>query len=203
MKIWIKIKLALAITMLLPSISPLACRAVAQEPVPRPAAPPKDEEVREAAFLYLFNIVAGPGPDSSVYCLSINSAVSSYGGDPTEALLSRLSKTRRTVQKLSECQVNKQAKDLFGAVKNKKTGKRAWMVSLGPLVWVSDHEVRLGGSNYCGGLCSWSSTLQATLRDGKWTAALAPDAVVFVSESQPNQFGNLFSTSRSRSALLR
>ena len=138
----------------------------------------QEEDIREAAFLFLFEIGTGPYPGYSFYCLSVNSS----GDDPSEAFLKRFPRMHRTVRKASECEIVKKPKDLFSAVRDKQSGKPAWMVSLTSINWLNDKEVRVGATRYCGGLCSWSSILQATLQDGKWKVRIAPDAYVLVSQ---------------------
>lgn len=143
----------------------------------------QEEDIREAAFLFLFEIGAGPDPDYSFYCLSVDSAGLAKGDDPSEALLKRLSRTHRTIRKASNCEIIKKPKDLFSAVRDKQSGRPAWMISLTSISWINDKEVRVGGTRYCGGLCLWSSTLQATLQDGKWKVRIAPSAYVLVSQA--------------------
>lgn len=141
----------------------------------------QEEDVREAAFLFLFGVGTGPDPDYSFYCLSVDSS-GLEGHDPSESLMKRFPIMHRTLRKFSECEVLKNPKDkLFGAIHDKKTGKSAWIVSLGPIQWVNDHEARAAGERYCGGLCGWWSTLRVTLENGKWKATVAPGASVMVS----------------------
>jgi hypothetical protein len=142
----------------------------------------QEEDIREAAFLFLFDIATGPDPDSSFYCLSVNSSGPTSGDDPSEALLKRFPRIHRTLRKASECEITKKRKGLSAAVRDKQSGKPAWMISLTSISWLNDKEVRLGGARYCGSLCFWSSILQATLQDGKWKVRIAPGAPVFVSQ---------------------
>ena len=142
----------------------------------------QEEDIREAAFLFLFEIGTGPDPDYSFYCLSVNSSGLTSGDDPPEALLKRFPRMHRTIRKASNCEIVKKPKDLFSAIRDKQSGKPAWMISLTSINWINDKEVRVGGTRYCGGLCLWSSTLQATLQDGKWKVRIAPGAYTFVSE---------------------
>jgi hypothetical protein len=142
----------------------------------------QEEDIREAAFLFLFEIGTGPDPDYSFYCLSVNSSGLTSGDDPSEALLKRFPRMHRTIRKASNCEIVKKPKDLFSGVRDKQSGKQAWMISLTSINWLNDKEVRVGGARYCGGLCLWSSTLQATLQDGKWKVRIAPGASVLVSQ---------------------
>ena len=105
----------------------------------------QEEDIREAAFLFLFEIGAGPDPDYSFYCLSVDSAGLAKGDDPSEALLKRLSRTHRTIRKASNCEIIKKPKDLFSAVRDKQSGRPAWMISLTSISWINDKEVRGGG----------------------------------------------------------
>lgn len=141
----------------------------------------QEEDIREAAFLFLFEVGTGPDPDYSLYCLSVDSDGPRALHDPSDALLERFPRMHRTIRKASECEVLKKPKDFFSAVRDKKSGKSAWMISVGSIEWINDHEVRVGGTRYCGGLCMWSTVLKATLKDGKWKVAIAPDAPLFVS----------------------
>jgi hypothetical protein len=142
----------------------------------------QEEDIREAAFLYLFNVGTGPDPDYSVYCLSVDSDGVKNLHDPSDALMKRFPPMHRTLRKFSECEIVKKPKDsLFGTIRDKQTGKTAWMVSLTSIEWVNDHEARIGGDRYCGGLCAWGTTLQATLQDGKWKVTIVPGASVWVS----------------------
>jgi hypothetical protein len=160
----------------------LSTAQLAQNQPPLPdSRTAQEEDIREAAFLFLFEIGTGPDPDYSLYCLSVNSGGLTSGDDPSEALLKRFPRMHRTVRKASECEIVKKPKDLFSAVRDKQSGKPAWMVSLTSINWLNDKEVRVGGTRYCGGLCLWSSTLQATLQDGKWKVRIAPGAPVLVS----------------------
>jgi len=142
----------------------------------------QEEDIREAAFLFLFDISTGPFPDYSFYCLSVNSGGLNSGDDPSETLLKQLSRMHQTIHKASNCEILKKPKDLFSAVRDKQSGKPAWMISLTSINWLSDKEVRVGGARYCGGLCLWSSTLQATFQDGKWKVRIAPGAFVLLSQ---------------------
>jgi hypothetical protein len=141
----------------------------------------QEEDIREAAFLYLFAVGTGPDPDYSTFCLSVNSSGLTSGDDPSEALLKRFPKMRRTIRKASECEIVKKPKDLFSGVRDKQSGESAWMISLTGIGWVNDHEVRVAGRRFCGGLCTWTSTLRAILVEGKWKVDLAPGAYVLVS----------------------
>jgi hypothetical protein len=143
--------------------------------------PAQEEDIREVAFLYLFNVGTGPDPDYSFYCLSVDSEGFKDHHDPSDALLKKFTRMHRTLRKFSECEIVKKPKDLFSAIRDKQTGKAAWWISVSPIEWVNDHEVRVRGSRYCGGLCGWWSTLQATLPDGKWKVTVAPGASVMVS----------------------
>jgi hypothetical protein len=142
----------------------------------------QEEDIREAAFLFLFEIGTGPDPDYSFYCLSVNSSGLNNGDDPSEALLKRFPRMHRTIRKASNCEVVKKPKDMLSAVRDKQSGKPAWMISLTSISWLNDEEVRVGGTRYCGALCLWSSNLQATLQDGKWKVRIAPGAFSFVSQ---------------------
>jgi len=102
----------------------------------------QEEDIREAAFLYLFDV--GTGPDRTI----------------PFTVCPWIQTDSRTIM---------------------QTGKAAWMISLSSITWVNDHKVRVGGTRYCGGLCGWWSTLQVTLRDGKWKATIAPGASIMVS----------------------
>jgi hypothetical protein len=147
----------------------------------------QEEDIREAAFLYLFGVGTGPDPDYSHYCLSVDSMGFSDRHDPSDSLLKRFSQTRRTIRRFSECElVDKHEEpgnpeDLFAAVKDKESGKPAWIISLGPITWVNGHKVRVEGERYCGGLCGWSATLEVTFRNRKWKARIAPGASIMVS----------------------
>ena len=112
----------------------------------------QEEDIREAAFLFLFEIGTGPDPDFSFYCLSVNSSGLTSGDDPSETLLKRFPRMHRTIRKSSNCEIVKKPKDLFSAVRDKQTGKPAWMISLTSIDWLGDKEVRVGGARYCGGL---------------------------------------------------
>lgn len=149
----------------------------------------QEEDIREAAFLFLFEIETGPNPDYSFYCLSVNSSGLTSGDDPSEALLKRFPRMHRTIRKASNCEIVKRPKDLFSGVRDKQSGKQAWMISLTSINWLNDKEVRVGGARYCGGLCLWSSTLQATLQDGKWRVRIAPGASVLVSQGFSARIG--------------
>ena len=59
----------------------------------------QEEDIREAAFLFLFEIDAGPDPDYSFYCLSVNSVGLTNGDDPSVALLKRLPRIHRTIRR--------------------------------------------------------------------------------------------------------
>ena len=142
----------------------------------------QEEDIREAAFLFLFEIRTGPDPDYSFYCLSVNSSGLNNGDDPSEALLKRFPRMHRTIRKASNCEIVKKPKDSFSAVIDQQSGKPAWMISLTSINWLNNKEVRVGGTRYCGGLCLWSSNLQATLQDGKWQVRIAPGAFVFLSQ---------------------
>jgi len=148
------------------------------DPVPRRA---QEEDIHEAVFLYLFEIGTGPDPDYSFYCLSVDSDGPQALHDPSDALLKCFPRMHRTIRKASECEVLKKAKNFANAVKDKQSGQPAWMISVGSIDWVNDHEVRVGGTRYCGGLCMWSTVLKVTLKDAKWRVAIAPDAPLFVS----------------------
>lgn len=87
----------------------------------------------------------------------------------------------RTIRKASECKIARKSKDLLTAVKDKQSGKSAWMISIGAIKWKSDQEAQIGARRYCGAVCMWSSVLQATLINGKWKVDIAPGASVFVS----------------------
>lgn len=155
---------------------PAAVLAQNQQSIPD-SRTTQEEDIREAAFLFLLD-GTGPYPDYSVYCLAVNSS----GDDQSEALLKHFPRMHRTIRKSSDCEIIKKPKDLFSAVRDKQSGKPAWMISLTSIYWLNDKEVRVGGARYCGGLCSWSSILQVTLQDGKWKVRIAPDAYVLVSQ---------------------
>lgn len=148
----------------------------------------QEEDIREAAFLFLFGIGAGPDPDYPHFCLSVDSKGFNDRHDPSDSLMKRLSQTHRTVRKFSESEIVSKHEeprgdddDLFGRFKDRESGKRAWLISLGPITWVNDHKVRVKGERYCGGLCAWGSTLQATLHNGKRKVDIAAGAFVWVS----------------------
>lgn len=132
----------------------------------------QEGDIREAAFLYLLDVGPGPGPDYS-FCLSVDSD-GFKDHDPSDAPMKRFPRMHRTIRKFSECEVVEKPKDSFSSVKDKKSGKSAWLISVSELFWVNDHEVRIYAKRFCGGLCMWSSTLQATLQEGKWHVTLAP-----------------------------
>lgn len=141
----------------------------------------QEEDIRVAAFLYLFDVETGPDPDYSFYCLSVDSDGFKVHHDPSDSLMKRFPRMHRTLRKVSECEIVSKPKDWFTAIKDKQSGKAGWMISLSSILWINEHEVRVGGTRYCGGLCLWSSILQATLVEGKWKVALAPNGYVFVS----------------------
>jgi len=85
----------------------------------------QEEDIREAAFLFLFEIGTGPDPDYSFFCLSVNSSGLTSGDDPSETLLKRLPRMHRTFRKASNCEIVKKPKDLFSAVRDKQSGKPA------------------------------------------------------------------------------
>ncbi len=160
----------------------LSCTSFAQNKTPN--LEPRlglEEDIREAVFLYLFEIGTGPDPDYSFYCLSVDSDGPQVVHDPSDALLKRFPQMHRTIRKASECEVLKKPKDFFSSVRDKQSGKPAWMISVTSIDWINDHEVRVGGTRHCGRLCMWSTVLKATLKDGKWRVAIAPDATLFVS----------------------
>jgi hypothetical protein len=151
------------------------------EPSEKDKRSAQEEDIREAAFLYLFEVGTGPDPDYSFFCLSVNSDGFKDGHDPSDALMKRFPRMHRTIRKFSECEVVEKPKDLFSSVKDKKSGKSAWIISVSEISWVNDHEVRMHATRICGGLCMWSSTLQATLHEGKWQVTLPAGAYVWVS----------------------
>jgi len=140
-----------------------------------------EEDIRLAAFLYLLDVDRGPDPDYSIYCLTVDSNAPGDHHDPSDSLLKRFPQSHRTIRKFSECEVVKKPKDLFHAVKDRQSGKPAWMISLSSIEWVDEQKVRLKASRYCGGLCGWWSTVELTFNDGNWKAAIAPGADIFVS----------------------
>jgi len=142
----------------------------------------QEEDIREAAFLYLFEVGAGPDPDYSSLCLSVDSDGFKDQHDPSDTLMKRFPRMHRMIRKFSEGEVVEKPKDLFSSVKDKKSGTSAWIISVSEIFWVNDHEVQMHATRFCGGLCIWSSTLQATLREGKWHVTLLPGAYVFVSQ---------------------
>lgn len=141
----------------------------------------QEQDVRLAAFAYLFGVGTGPDPDYPYYCLSVDSDGPNHGADPSDSLMSRLPKTNRTIRKASECENSKGPDHFFDAIRDKATGKTAWTVSLSKLRWKSDHEVELDGERYCGGLCAWGSTLRVTFHKGRWKVRIAPGASIWVS----------------------
>jgi len=140
-----------------------------------------EEDIREAVFLYLFEVGTGPDPDYSFFCLSVDSNGFTDLHDPSALLLKRFPRMHRTIRKASECEVLKKPKDFFSAVRDKQSEKPAWMISVTSIDWINDHEIRVRGTRYCGGLCMWSTVLKATLKDGKWKVGFAPGALLFVS----------------------
>jgi len=110
----------------------------------------QEEDIREAAFLFLLEIGTGPNPDYSIYCLAVNSSGLTSGDDPSEALLKRFPRMHRTIRKSSNCEIINKPKDLFSAVRDKQSGKPAWMISLTSIYWLNHKEVRVGGARYCG-----------------------------------------------------
>ena len=92
----------------------------------------QEEDIREAVFLYLFKVGTGPDPDYSFFCLSVDSDGFKSLHDPSDALMKRFPSTRRTLRKFSECEIVKKPKDsLFGAIRDKQTGKqRGWFLCL-------------------------------------------------------------------------
>ena len=167
-------------------LAPL-CLAQKKQSSNRDLRSAQEEDIREAAFVYLFAVGTGPDPDYPHYCLSVDSKGFDDRHDPSDSLLKRFPQARRTIRKLSECEIVAKheepgnPEDLFAAVKDKESGKPAWIISLGPITWVNGHKVRVEGERYCGGLCGWWATLEVTLRNGKWKVRIAPGESIMVS----------------------
>ena len=100
------------------------------EPSEKDKRSAQEEDIREAAFLYLFGFDPGPDVDYSFFCLSVDSDGFKDQHDPSDGLMKRFPRMHRTIRKSSECEVVEKPKDLFSSVKDKKSGKSAWMISL-------------------------------------------------------------------------
>lgn len=148
----------------------------------------QEEAIRESAFLYLFKVGTGPDPDYSVYCLSVDSNDPRHPSDPSDSLMKRLAwSSSRKLRRASECEIASQVGEpasgdsLFGLVKDKESGSRAWLISVGRITWVNDHKAKFEGERYCGGLCAWGTTFQASLRKGNWEVTIPPGTSIWVS----------------------
>jgi len=141
----------------------------------------QEEDIRLSAFLFLLDVGTGPDPDYSFSCLSVDFEGFKTLHDPSDSLLIRFPKMHRTIRKASECEFVAKPKDYFSAVRDKQTGKAAWLISVGPIRWINDSEVRVVGMRYCGELCMWTTTLVAKWVDGQWKVSVDPKAFVFVS----------------------
>jgi hypothetical protein len=142
----------------------------------------QQEDIREAVFLFLFDVGTGPDPSYPIYCLSVDSAGTKDPHDPSDSLMKRFPKARFTLRKASDCEVLKKPKDLFTAIRDKGTGKPAWMISVGHIDWINNDEVHAMGMRFCGGLCAWSTEFKVTKKDGKWEAQIGDS--VFVSRAR-------------------
>jgi hypothetical protein len=142
----------------------------------------QEEDIREAVFLFLFDVGTGSDPNYPIYCLSVNSVGTKDPHDPSDSLMKRFPKARFTLRKASDCEVLKKPGDLFTAIRDKETGKPAWMISVGHMDWIDDDEVHAMGMRFCGGLCAWSTEFKVTRKDGKWKAGIGD--TVFVSRAR-------------------
>jgi hypothetical protein len=59
------------------------------EPSEKDKRSAQEEDIREAAFLYLFEVGTGPDPDYSFFCLSVDSDGLKDPHDPSDALMKR------------------------------------------------------------------------------------------------------------------
>jgi len=141
----------------------------------------QEEDIHAAAFLFLFDVNKEPGRDNAIYCLSVDTADSM--NDPSDSLLKRVRGERHVLRKASGCKITTKRRNSFFGVYDKKTGKHAWMISVGTITWLNDQDVRVCGRRLCGGLCMWSTTLEAHLEDGKWKVSVPPDAEIDMSQA--------------------
>jgi hypothetical protein len=71
------------------------------EPAEKHKRSAQEEGIREAAFLYLFEVGTGPDPDYSFFCLSVDSDGFKDQHDPSDALMKRFPRMHRTLRKFS------------------------------------------------------------------------------------------------------
>jgi hypothetical protein len=121
----------------------------------------QEQNIREVVFRYLFDHNAsGQQRNALIFCLSLSF---DEHVDPSDEFMKRFDSHNPPVRKISDC-----AEHPFAGVTDKRTGKRALLLRVTTIQWISEVEGEVGGGYYEGPLNASGNTFRVVRSRGQW-----------------------------------
>jgi len=118
----------------------------------------EENNIRESVFRYRIERQKFDG----VVFLTID------GKDPSDEFMTRFAMITPPVRKASGSYSDSQG---MSSLRDRSTKRRAILLEVGTIKWLSEDHVELNGGFYCGALCADAGIYEVVKKNGRWTVA--------------------------------